>query len=181
MDKLIQNTESKLNSTIEALQSKLSKIIATGAHPSILKGIEVKYYEAMTPLNQVANIKAPDATMLIIVPFDPSINKDIVEAIHKSALGLNPVDEGNQIRIMVPPLTAEKRGIFVKESKENGEEARISVRNVRQDANKKVRASETMSENEQKLAEEEIQKLVDTFNKKIEEIIKAKVDSLTNI
>ncbi len=181
MNDIIQNTEAKLNSTIEALQNKLSTIIATGAHPSILNGIEVEYYEAMTPLNQVANVKAPDATMLIVTPFDQNINKDIVEAIHKSALGLNPVDEGNQIRIMVPPLTAEKREIFVKDAKEIGEEARISVRNVRQDSNKKVRASEEMSENEQQLAEEQIQKLVDTFNKKIEEIIKAKVESLTNI
>lgn len=181
MNDILQTTEQKLKSTISALQDRLATIIATGAHPSLLKGIEVMYYEAMTPLSQVANIKAPDATMLIVTPFDNSINKDIVEALHKSSLGLNPVDEGNQIRIMVPPITAEKRTIFVKDAKEIGEDARISVRNVRQDANKKVRANEELSENEQRLAEEEIQKLVDRFNKEIEEIIKAKIDALTNI
>lgn len=181
MNDILNNTETKLKSSIAALHDKLSTIIATGAHPSILNHIEVMYYETMTPLSQVANIKAPDATMLIVVPFDQSITKDIVEAIHKSSLGLNPVDEGNQIRIMVPPLTSEKRALFVKDAKEIGEEARIAVRNVRQDANKKIRSSEEMSENEQRLSEEGVQKLVDKFNKEIEDIIKHKVESLTNI
>lgn len=181
MREIINSTESKLKSTIHALHDRLSSIVATGAHPSILNGIEVEYYETMTPLSQVANIKAPDATMLIVTPFDQTLTKKIVEAIHKSSLGLNPVDEGNQIRIMVPPLTAEKRTIFVKEAKEIGEEARISVRNVRQDSNKKIRAAKDVSENEQRQAEEDVQKLVDKYNKEIEEIIKKKNDSLTNI
>ncbi len=181
MNEIINNTEQKLKSTIQVLHDKLSTIIATGAHPSILNGIEVEYYETMTPLSQVANIKAPDATMLIVMPFDQTITKNIVEAIHKSSLGLNPVDEGNQIRIMVPPLTADKRMLFVKDAKEIGEEARISVRNVRQDSNKKIRSMTDVSENEQRQMEEDVQKLIDKFNKEIEEIVKKKVDSLTNI
>lgn len=181
MNEILQITEQKLKSAIVALQDKLSTIIATGAHPSLLNGIEVEYYEAMTPISQVASIKAADATMLIVTPFDNSINKEIVEAIHKSDLGFNPVDEGNQIRIMVPAMTAEKRTIFAKDAKDLGEEARISVRNVRQDSNKKIRSSDDMSENEQRLAEEEIQKLVDKYNKEIEEAIKTKVEALTKI
>ncbi len=180
MNEIINNTEVKLKGAIQALHDKLSTIIATGAHPSILNGVEVIYYETPTPLSQVANIKAPDATMLIVTPFDQTITKDIVEAIHKSALGLNPVDEGNQIRIMVPPLTSEKRELFVKDAKTIGEEARISVRNVRQDSNKKIKAAEA-SENEQRQAEEDVQKLVDKYNKEIEEIVKKKIEALINI
>lgn len=180
MQEIIDITKQKLDSSLHILHEKLSAIIATGASPTMLKNIEVEYYETMTPLNQVANIKAPDATMLMVAPFDKSLIKDIVEAIHKSDLGLNPVDEGEQIRIMVPPMTAEKRELFVKEAKQIGEEARISVRNVRTDSNKKVKSA-GLSENEERLAEENIQKLVDEANKQIEEVIKTKVNDLTTI
>ncbi len=180
MQQTIDNTKQKLESSLHALHEKLSAIIATGASPVMLKNIEVEYYESMTPLNQVANVKAPDATMLIVTPFDRTIIKDIVEAIHKSDLGLNPVDEGDSIRIMVPPMTADKREIFVKEAKAIGEEARISVRNVRTDSNKKIKGL-GLSENEERQAEEEIQKLVDNTNKEIENVVKIKVDALTNI
>ncbi len=180
MEQIIENTKQKIDSAVNVLRERLSAIIATGANPSMLKNVEVEYYETMTPLNQVANIKAPDATMLIVSPFDRTLIKDIVEAIHKADLGLNPVDEGDQIRIMVPPMTAEKREIFVKEAKQIGEEARISVRNIRTDSNKKIKSSE-FSENEERLGEEQVQKLVDEANKQIEEIINTKVNDLTSL
>lgn len=180
MQIIIDNTQQKIDSAIQHLREKLGSIIATGASPAMLKGIEVEYYEVMTPLNQVANIKAPDATMLMVSPFDKSLTKDIVEAINKANLGLNPVDEGDSIRIMVPPMTAEKRDIFVKEAKQIGEEARISVRNVRTDSNKKIK-SEEMPENETRLAEENVQKIVDQANKTIEEIVNSKVNDLTTL
>ncbi len=180
MEQIIENTKQKIDSAVNVLRERLSSIIATGANPSMLKNVEVEYYETMTPLNQVANIKAPDATMLIVSPFDRTLIKDIVEAIHKADLGLNPVDEGDQIRIMVPPMTAEKREIFVKEAKQIGEEARISVRNIRTDSNKKIKSSE-FSENEERLGEEQVQKLVDEANKQIEEIINTKVNDLTSL
>ncbi len=180
MQTIIDNTKQKLDSAINHLKEKLSTIIASGASPTMLKNVEVDYYETMTPLSQVANIKAPDATMLIVAPFDKTLIKGIVEAINKADLGLNPVDEGDQIRIMVPPMTADKREIFVKEAKQIGEEARISVRNVRTESNKKIKA-EDPSENEQRLAEENVQKLVDEANKTIEEIINVKVKDLTTL
>lgn len=180
MEQTIRNTEEKLKSSINKLNERLSSIIATGANPAILKNIEVEYYEVMTPLNQVANIKAPDATMLLVQAFDRTINKDIVEAIHKADLGLNPVDEGETVRIMVPAMTSDKREVFIKDAKAIGEEARISVRNVRTDANKKIKSLE-LSENEERLGEERIQKLVDEVNKEIEQIINAKVESLKNV
>lgn len=180
MQQTIDNTQQKIESAVHVLKEKLSAIIATGANPSMLKNVEVEYYEAMTPINQVANVKAPDATMLIVTPFDKTLIKDIVEAIHKSDLGLNPVDEGEQIRIMVPPMTSDKRDLFVKDAKAIGEEARISVRNVRTDSNKKIKGL-GLSENEERLAEEQIQKLVDDANKQIEEIVNTKVNDLTSI
>ncbi len=180
MQNTIDNTQQKIDSAISSLKERLSTIIATGANPSMLKKVEVEYYEVMTPINQVANIKAPDATMLMVAPFDKAMVKDIVEAIHKADLGLNPVDEGEQIRIMVPPMTADKRDLFVKEAKQIGEEARISVRNVRTDSNKKIKGL-GLSENEERLAEEGIQKIVDSANKQIEEIVNTKVNDLTSL
>ncbi len=180
MNEIISQTEKKLNNIITILHNKLATIIATGAHPSILNGIEIEYYETMTPLSQVASISAPDATMLIVKPFDRNTAKEIIESINKSSLGLNPIDEGEQIRIMIPPMTEEKRNIFVKETKQIGEEFKISLRNARTDSLKKIRNLE-ISENEEKQLEDELQKLVNKFNKEIEQIIKNKTEVLKNI
>ncbi len=180
METIIANTKQKLDNSVSSLREKLSTIIATGANPAMLKNVEAEYYEVMTPINQIANIKAPDATMLIVTPFEKPMVKVITEAINKANLGLNPVDEGDQIRIMVPPMTADKRELFVKEAKQIGEEARISVRNVRTDSNKKIKAA-GLSENEERLGEEQVQKLVDETNKQIEEIVNTKVKDLTSL
>ncbi len=180
MQTIIENTKQKMDAAVSVLKDKLASIIATGASPAMLKSVEVEYYEVMTPLNQVANIKAPDATMLMVSPFEKSLVKDIVEAINKVDLGLNPVDEGDQIRIMVPAMTSEKREAFVKEAKQIGEEARIAVRNVRTESNKKIKAAEA-SENEQRQAEEDVQKIVDEHNKMIEDIVSKKVSDLTTL
>ncbi len=180
MESIINNTKQKIESSIHKLHERLSTIIATGASPNMLKNVQIEYYETMTPLNQVANIKAPDATMLMVVPFDKNLTKDIVEAIHKADLGLNPVDEGDAIRIMIPPMTTDKREGFVKETKSIGEEARISIRNIRIDSNKKIKLEE-LSENEERLAEEKIQNLINDANKEIENIINKKVSDLTSI
>ena len=180
MNEIIENANKKINSALSTLRDNLSKIVATGSHPSLLNGIKVEYYEVMTPLSQVANIVAQDATTLIVSPFDPSTIKEVVEAINKANLGLNPVDEGKRIRISVPPLTMEKREVFAKDAKALGEISRISIRNIRQDSNKKIKL-EKLSENEQKQKEEEIQKLVDNANKEVERIIKIKTDTLLRV
>ncbi len=180
MNEIIENTKKKINSTMIKLRDDLSKIVATGSHPSLLNGIEVEYYETMTPLNQVANISAQDATTLIVSPFDVTITKDIITAINKADLGLNPVDEGKKIRIGIPPLTTEKRESFAKDAKSFGENARISIRNIRQDSNKKIK-NQNFSENEKKQNEEDIQKLIDEANKEIEKIVKSKTNDLLSI
>lgn len=180
MKEIISNADLKFKNTLSKLHEKQSFIIAAGAHPSILKGIEIEYYETMTPLSQVATISAQDGTMLIVKPFDKETTKKIVDAVHKSSLGLNPVDEGEQIRIMVPALTDEKRKVFMKEAKELGEEFKISIRNIRTDTLKKIR-SEDAPENETRQLEEELQNLVNENNKEIDEVIKVKINSLSHI
>lgn len=180
MEEIIKITEQKLDSSISLLHERLSSIIATGAHPSILKNIKVIYYDELTPLSQVASIKVVDATMLVVQAFDKSMNKEIITSIHKADLGLNLADEGETIRIMISPMTTEKRLIFAKEAKLIGEEFRIAIRNIRTDSNKKIKAG-ALSENEENISEEKIQNLVNKANKKIEEIVKLKVKSLISI
>ena len=180
MEQIIQTTEQKLNSVIELLNEKLSFIIATGANPLMLKNIQVKYYETMTPLVQMANIKSLNPSMLIVIPFDKEMIKDIIESIHKSNSGLNPVEEGDSIKIIIPPMTSDKREIFAKEAKRIVEESRIQVRNIRTNSNKKIK-SLNLSENEDRFAEEKIQKFVDLKNKDIEQIIKIKIKSLLSL
>ena len=181
MNDILNQTNTKIDAAIVVLKNKLSAIVATGAHPSLLNNITVSYYEVQTPLAQLANIKAMDSTMLMIAPYDKAIVKEIVAAINKSNMGLNPVDEGETIRIMVPPLTSDKRDLFVKDAKKLGEEGRISIRNVRQDSNKKIRLNKDASENEQELFEGKIQEVVDKGNKSIEEIINNKIKELQSV
>lgn len=181
MDDILNTLKTKLKNSMKVLHEKLSNINASGAHPSLLNGIDVECYGTHSPIGQVANIKVKDAQTLIITPFDKQVTKDILSAIHKSNLGLSPVDEGASIRIFVPPLTSDKREIFVKEAKEVGEEVRIMVRNIRQDSIKKLRNQKDFSKNEIELAEEKIQKEIDSTNKEIEILIKQKVENLKKI
>ncbi len=173
--------DQKLESTLTNYKNKLAQIRATGAHPSLVSNLVINYYDVPTPLSQLANVKAPDATLLIVVPFDKQIIGDILKAISDSSLGLSAAGEGETIRIVVPPLTQEKRGFFVKQNKELTEETRISVRNTRQDINKKVNSDESLSENEQKLVLETIQKQIDKTNKIINELAKNKENELTTV
>ncbi|BDU67699.1 MAG: ribosome-recycling factor [Candidatus Tyloplasma litorale] len=180
MEQILDNARKKLLITTNLLVENLSSIIASGATPLMLKNVEVECYDAILPLNQVANIKALDATMLLVTPFDKKLNKKIIESINKSNLGINPVDEGGTIRISIPPMTFEKRQLFVKEAKRMGEEARISVRNIRHESIKKAKIT-LVSEDEHRLLEEKIQVLINDVNKEIEEIVKKKVNSLLKV
>lgn len=180
MNEILDNIEKKIKITIHVLHEKLSAIVVLGASPSILKNIKIDYYGSPTPINQVANISASDASMLLIKPFDQKINKQIVEAINKANIGLNPIDDVNLIRISIPPTTAEKRQSFVKEVKQIGEQTRIAIRNLRIDSNKKIK-SEKISDDEKKQLEIDVQKLIDKVNLEIEDIINKKIEVLTKM
>lgn len=180
MNEITEIANKKISTTISVLHDNLSKIVATGSHPSLLKGIMVEYYETMTPLTQIANVSSQDATTLIVTPFETGVIKDIILSINKANLGLNPVDEGKRIRIGIPPLTSDKRDSFAKEAKALGEIARISIRNIRQDLNKKIKL-EKKSENEQKQNEDELQKIINSANSDVDKIVKSKIDNLLKI
>jgi len=179
-NEIINNTKEKINGAIKHLENKLTEVRASGANPAMLNSVVVEYYETPTPLSQIASVVAPDATQLIITPFDKSIMKDIVSAVNSANIGLSPVDEGDKVRISVPALTQETRAKFVKDAKEIGEQAKISVRTIRQEANKKASASEA-SEDEIKSAENQIQDMVNAANKQIEEMIKAKSEAIMKV
>ncbi len=162
-------------------QNNLKKIRAFGAHPSLLEDVNVNYYGSLTPLNQISSIKIQDSTTLLISPFDKSIVKDIIHAISKANLGLTANDDGNSIRIIVPQLTEEKRKEFAKKAKTISEEAKISLRNVRQDINKKIQSDSELSEDEKKNQTNLVQKEIDLFSKEIENILKEKIDALMKV
>ncbi|MFP4375660.1 MAG: ribosome recycling factor [Spirochaetales bacterium] len=176
MDSVIKETESKMKKTLVALDEEFNTLRTGRASAALFDKVRVEYYGNPTPLNQVATISVPEARLVVIQPWDKSIIGDIEKAIQKSELSLNPQNDGKVIRISIPPLTEERRKEFVKMAKNMAEQSRVSLRNVRRDANDELKSAERsgdLSEDELKRAEDEVQKLTDTYveqiNKKLEE------------
>lgn len=170
--------ELRMQGVTEHFQAELAKVRTGRAHPGILDGIKVEAYGAEMPLNQVANVTAPEAQLLQITPFDPSNIQQIAAAIRNDqSLGLNPSDDGRVVRVPVPPLTEERRRQLVKQAAEKLEEARIALRSVRQDGLKEAKRKKEgkeLSEDDVKLVEKEIDRLMSESQAKLEEIFKAK-------
>jgi ribosome recycling factor len=165
-------------------KKELSHIRAGKAQPSILDGIKVEYYGSQTPLNQLANVSAPEARLLTVEPFDKSALEEIEKAIMSAGLGLNPNNDGNIIRIPLPILSEERRKELVKRVNELAEEARISIRNSRRDANDEVKKkvqNESLPEDSLYEAEEEIQQLTDQHTKKVEELSEKKEKEIMTV
>ena len=164
----------KMDKAIEFLRKDLGSIRTGRASLSIFDGIMVDYFGAPTPINHVATLSVPESRLITIQPFDPKTIVDIEKAIQKSDLGLNPSNDGKIIRIAIPTLTEERRKEIVKVVYKRGEEAKISLRNIRRDGNdemKKIEKEEHLSEDETKRAVEEIQKLTDSFIKKVDDTV----------
>ncbi len=174
------NTEEKVQKAINALEAKLVNIRAGRANPAMLNGIMASYYGVPTPVQSLANITVPEARSLMIKPFDKSALKEIERAINEANLGITPVNNGEMIILTVPELTEEKRKDYVKQAKTVCEEARIALRNIRQDANNDIKKSE-YSEDEEKVYLDEVQELVNTYNKKIDDIFKEKETELMRV
>ncbi|MCM1052857.1 MAG: ribosome recycling factor [Ruminococcus sp.] len=174
------NIETKFLKTIESLESKLLNIRAGRANPTMLNGINASYYGVPTPIVSLANITVPEARSLMIKPFDKGALKDIERAINEANIGITPVNNGEVIILTVPELTEEKRKDYVKQAKMICEEAKIALRNIRQDANNDIKNQE-LPEDEEKRQMEEIQELVNTYNKKVEDIFKDKETELMRI
>lgn len=179
---LIKTLDEKMNKTAEALKRDLATLKAGRANPSMLDRIGVEYYGSLTPLNQMANISAPEPRVLLIQPWDRNTMKDIEKAILVSDLGINPSNDGTVIRLVVPELTEETRKDLVKTIKRMGEESKIIIRNLRREANDKVKKmKKEMSEDEVKVLEEKIQKETDKFIKEIDSIIDKKEKDLMSL
>jgi ribosome recycling factor len=173
-----QVTEAKaaMDRAIEHCDGELQKIRAGKANPSMLDDIFVDYYGTATPLNQVGSVNTPDARTLVIQPWEKSLLVPIEKAIMEANLGVNPQNDGVIIRINVPPLTEERRRDLVKKAKGEAESGKIAVRNIRKDANEKIRKLKTegVSEDEMKTGEAEIQKLTDAYISKVDVLSEAR-------
>lgn len=177
--------EARFTAAVAHFEDELKKVRTGRAHPSALDSIQVEAYGARVPLNQVANVAAPEAQLLTITPFDPSNIQTISAAIRADqSLGFNPSDDGRIIRVPIPPLTEERRKQIVKQTSEKVEEARIALRNVRQDAlkeAKRLKDDKAISEDDLKRAEKSVDDLVTSFNGKIDAAFKEKEKEILTI
>ena len=177
--------EDKMAHAIEHFESELRKIRTGRAHPGMLEGVLVEVYGTRMPLNQVANVTAPEAQMILVTPFDPSNIVSISAAIRDNpSLGLNPSDDGRVVRVPVPSLTEERRHQLVKQVGEKVEEARIAMRNVRQDAlkdAKKMKEDKEIGEDDYKRIEKEVDSVILAKQEKINEISRAKEKDVLTI
>lgn len=170
----------KMEKVIENLEVRFTTVRAGRANPNILNGVMVEYYGVPAPINAVATVSVPEARQLMIKPFDKSLLKEIEKAIYAAELGMAPNNNGEVIFLTVPELTEETRKNYVKQVKDMAEEARIALRNVRQDFNNSIKKSE-MSEDEEKRSLEVVQKLIDKYNDLVETKFKEKEKELLSI
>jgi len=181
---IITDSKVRMEKSVDALKVQLTKVRTGRAHPSLLDGISVSYYGSDTPLRQVANVSIEDARTLAITVFDKSMAAAVEKAIMASDLGLNPMSAGTVIRVPLPALTEERRKSLVKLVRGEAEGGRVAVRNIRRDANadlKTLQKDKEISEDDERRAAEEIQKITDIFVKKIDEVLADKEKELMEV
>ena len=180
MEEILLETEEKMEKAVESLENRFKLIRAGRANPSILDSVKVNYYGTPTMLNQLATISVPEARKLQIKAFDKSCLSDIEKAIYEADLGLTPNNTGELIFITIPELTEDRRRELVKQAKAMGEEAKVALRNVRQDSNNAIKKLE-LNEDEEKRGTNEVQELINKYNKIVEEKTKEKEEELMTI
>jgi len=184
LEEFKQDAGARMQKSVDALGTAFNKIRTGRAHPSILEGIRIDYYGSDTPLGQVANVNVEDSRTLSITPWEKNLVPDIEKAIMKSDLGLNPATAGTVIRVPMPPLTEETRKGFIKQARQEAETARVSVRNIRRDVLsdiKDLQKAREISEDEERKAQDDVQKLTDNYINKIDEALKVKEVDLMEI
>jgi ribosome recycling factor len=177
LDDVLKSAEHKMTSAVEILGRDLQSVRTGRASPHLLERIQVDYYGSPTPINGVANISAPDPRMVLVQPWDRSMLGVIEKAIQKSDLGINPTNDGTVIRLALPQLTEERRKELVKQVHQRAEEARIAVRNCRRDALDHLRKAEKdggVSKEDERRAQERLQKMTDSFVKRVDDVSKVK-------
>ena len=181
--KQVSDAKASMDKAIEHADNELNKIRAGKANPSMLDDIMVDYYGSPTPLSQVGSVNTPDARTIIVQPWEKSLLVAIEKAIKEANLGVNPQNDGVIIRINVPPLTEERRRDLVKKAKAEAESGKVAVRNIRKDANEKIKKlkSEGVSEDEIKTGEAEVQKLTDSYIVKVDQLADAKEKDIMTV
>ena len=181
MDTIIKNLEEKGEKTLSVLKEDLNTVRAGRANPALLDKVMVNYYGMPTPLKNIANVSVPDPRTLMISPFDPKSVSEIERAINMANIGINPSNDGRNIRLVIPPLTEERRKDLTKTIKKMGEESKVSVRNIRRDVNESLKKAEKngeLTEDDLKNDLDDIQKLTDKCMKEIDEIVANKEKEL---
>ena len=179
-----RDTQQRMEKTVQSLKTDLTKIRTGRAHPSLLDQVTVDYYGVETPLNQVANVTSEDSRTLSVTPWEKSIVSAVEKAIMNSGLGLNPSSAGTVIRVPLPPLTEERRRDLVRVVKQEAEGARVAIRNIRRDANsslKELLKEKEISEDDERKAEEAIQKLTDKFIAEADKVLAEKEKELMEV
>lgn len=180
MDDILMEAELNMEKAIENLKKRFINVRAGRANPAILDGVEVEYYGTKTPLKQLATISVPEARQLVIKPYDKSSLQAIEKGIYEANIGLTPNNNGEVIILNIPALTEDTRRDYVKQVKAMCEECKVALRNVRQDANNDIKKLE-MPEDDKKSAQEDVQDLINKFNKIAEETLKEKENELMTV
>ena len=181
---ILKETDAKMKKCMETLLREFSEVRTGRAQPALIDDMHIDYYGTSTPIKQMAAVSSPDPRQILIQPWDATAIKDIVAAISSSKLGVNPVDDGKVIRLVFPPLSAERREEFIKVCKDMAERGRVTMRTIRRDANDKARKMQSeghVSEDEKFKTEEEVQKMTDRFIKEIESLLERKSKELREV
>ncbi len=181
MNEIALDAQQRMNKSIDSLKITLSSLRTGRASPAMLSNLEIDYYGSPTPVNQISSISVPEPRQLLIKPYDKNDVKAIVAAINASDLGLNPINEGTVVRLIIPALTEERRREISKQAKKHGEEAKVSIRNIRREYMDLIKDDDSFTEDMQKKISEEIQKVTDDAVKNIDTVVAEKEKELMSI
>lgn len=181
---IIEQCGQKMEKSIDSLKKEFATIRTGKANPNILNGVSVEYYGSMMPINQIANVSAPDPQSIVIKPYDKSVLRAIEKAIQTADLGFNPLNDGDLVRIPIAPLTEQVRKDLVKQAKKLAENCKVAIRNIRRDQNealKKLEKDSLISEDELKRSNDKVQKVTDEYIAKVDQLTKAKENDIMAI
>ena len=184
IEEVLSNADSRMSKTVEAVQRELGTLRTGRATPSVLENLTVEYYGVPTPLNQLATITAPEARLIMIQPWDKQALRDVEKSILKSELGFNPTNDGDVIRVPVPPLSQERRLELVKLLKRKIEDGKVAARNVRRDALEGIRSMErakVISQDDNRRAQEQLQKATNSYVARMDEVSSAKETEIMQV
>ena len=183
-DEILERNKERMAKSVESLKTDLQKVRTGKVTPALLDPVRVDAYGTPMPLSQVASVSAPQPRLLVVQPWDKGLLKDVLKAIQKSDLGLNPADDGELIRVPIPSLTEDRRKDLVKRAKTLGEDAKVSIRNIRRDANEEIKKAEKASElteDESRRFQGEVQKITDSHTGEIEKILGRKEKEILEV